>query len=86
MIKMTEKEKLLNFIDDCVDENIGFKIQWALFCDGELYVKEIKYTIDMLSGCKQIFNQSVGDDLTYNGDLPVTGRVLGYELLGREDW
>lgn len=86
MIKMTEKEKLLNFIDDCIDENIGFKAQWALFCDEELYVKEIKYTIDMLSGCKQIFNQSVGDDLTYNGDLPVTGRVLGYELLGREDW
>lgn len=86
MIKMTEKEKLLNFIDDCIDENIGFKAQWALFCAGELYVKEIKYTIDMLSGCKQIFNQSVGDDLTYNGDLPVTGRVLGYELLGREDW
>lgn len=83
---MTEKEKLLNFIDDCIDENIGLKAQWALFCDGELYVKEIKYTIDMLSGCKQIFNQSVGDDLTYNGDLPVTGRVLGYELLGREDW
>ena len=25
MIKMTEKEKLLNFIDDCIDENIGFK-------------------------------------------------------------
>lgn len=86
MIKMTEKEKLLNFIDDCIDENIGFKAQWALFCDRELYVKEIKYTIDMLSGCKQIFNQSVGDDLTYNGDLPVTGRVLEYELLGREDW
>lgn len=85
-MKMTEKEKLLNFIDDCIDENIGFKVKWALFCDGELYVKEIKYTIDMLSGCKQIFNQSVGDDLTYNGDLPVTGRVLGYELLGREDW
>lgn len=85
-MKMTEKEKLLNFIDDCIDENIGFKVQWILFCDGELYVKEIKYTIDMLSGCKQIFNQSVGDDLTYNGDLPVTGRVLGYELLGREDW
>ena len=83
---MTEKEKLLNFIDGCIDENIGFKVQWALFCDRELYVKEIKYTIDMLSGCKQIFNQSVGDDLTYNGDLPVTGRVLGYELLGREDW
>lgn len=58
----------------------------AYVCDRELYVKEIKYTIDMLSGCKQIFNQSVGDDLTYNGDLPVTGRVLGYELLGREDW
>lgn len=45
MIKMTEKEKLLNFIDDCIDENIGFKVQWALFCDGELYVKEIKYLL-----------------------------------------
>lgn len=86
MINMTEKEKLLNFIDDCIDENIGFKVHWLLCYGKEAYDKEIKYTIDMLSGCKQMFNDNIRDDLTYCGELRAVGKILGYELLGSEDW
>lgn len=85
-MKMTEKEKLLNFIDDCIDENIGFKVHWLLCYGKEAYDKEIKYTIDMLSGCKQMFNDNIRDDLTYCGELRAVGKILGYELLGSEDW
>lgn len=86
MIANTEKEKLMGFIEDCIDENVGFKVHWLLYYDDETYDREVKYEIDILRDCKAMFDKNVRDDLTYCGDLLAVGKILSYEMLGEEDW
>lgn len=85
--EITRKYSLLDFVECCIDENVGFNIEWELRkLNRKIIVNSVKIRPDKLRETKEFIENEMDCSLTYKDTNTFKAVIVGWEMFDKEEW